>query len=71
MYVIKVIFKENIYQEYYYYKGKTFQFNNEKYAAIGSIEYAKKYKSKSVAENAAKKLSEKVVNADNIEIEEV
>jgi len=69
MYVIKVIFKEDIGPEYY--KGKTFQFNNEKYAAIGSIECAKKYKFKSTAENAAKKLLEKVVNVDKVEIEEV
>ncbi len=43
----------------------------KKYAAIGSIECVKKYKSKSVAENAAKKLLEKTVNVDYIEIEEV
>lgn len=69
MYVIKVIFKEDIYPEYY--KGKIFQFKNEKYAAIGSIECAKQYKSKSTAENATKKLLEKVVNVDKVEIEEV
>ncbi len=70
-----IAFKDFMSPHYEYYSGGSYMYNGEKYAIYGSIQEAKRYASKKLAESSARKLAEgRCVNVspyyEIIEVEE-